>query len=383
MRHLLGSRQDSRLTAIAIASAAAALLALGCGGSSSPDGGAPQPPTGTPPGPTLSELAPGWNRIEPGGETICSRGTPFSYFVRRGMENRVVIDFRGGGACWSQTTCSIAGSLFQETVGDDAFATNEDTASGIYDHKNPANPFKDWHHVYIPYCTGDIHWGDNVMTYGEGPSAITINHKGAENARAALAWTFANIPAPEKVFVTGCSAGAYGSIMWSAHVKKQYAEAKVYQLADSGAGIVTQAFFQQSYPSWKPEGSYPLWIEGLDASALTELSALYTAIGGHYKDMALAEYATQYDEDQVFYFQAMGGGDASAWSSQMKASFAKIEAAIPNFRAFIAPGDVHCIIPRNDFYSVESAGTRLVDWITAMVNDKPVSSVTCDGCAAP
>jgi hypothetical protein len=357
------------------------LLSLaGCGGTTSPEGNAGTTP---PPGPQLNALAPGWNRIEPGGDTICSRGTPYAYFVRKGTVNRVVINFRGGGACWNETTCSIAGSLFQETVGSESFATNEENAPGIFDHKNPANPFKDWHHVYIPYCTGDIHWGDNVQTYGQGEAAVTVNHKGAVNARAALAWTYANIPEPEKVFVTGCSAGSYGSILWAAHVRKQYAKAKVYQFGDSGAGIVTQAFFQQSYPSWKPEGSYPTWIEGLDPAKLTELSTLYAAIGAYYDDMTLSQYATQFDHDQVFYFQAMGGGDANAWSEQMKASFAKIEAAVPSFHTFVAPGNVHCIIPYNEFYTVESNGTRLIDWITDMVSDKPITSVACDGCASP
>jgi hypothetical protein len=368
-------------------SASAALLGslvgLGCGGPSGQNGavsteGAPPGPT-----PTINALPSGWNRIEPGGDTLCSRGSPFSYFVRKGTVNRVVVDFRGGGACWNAGTCSASGSLFKETVGNDSFVTDEAHATGIYDHQNPDNPFKDWHHVYIPYCTGDIHWGNNTMTYGSGDAAVTIHHKGAVNARAALKWVYANIPAPEKVFVTGCSAGAYGSILWSAHIKKQYPNAKVYQLGDSGAGIITSSFFQESYPAWKSEGSYPLWIDGLDPAKMTELGALYSAIGGHYKDMTLSQYATQFDNDQVFYYKAMGGGDAASWSEKMMASFAKIEAATPNFRSFIAGGDVHCIIVRDAFYSVASSGVRLVDWVSAMVSDNPAPSVACEACKAP
>jgi hypothetical protein len=351
----------------------------GCGGSSSQGGSVGGPP----PEPGIDALPAGWNRIEPGGDTICSRGSPFSYFVRKGTVNRVVIDFRGGGACWNAGTCSVSGSLFQETVGDDFAGGDESMAPGIYDHANPENPFKDWHHVFIPYCTGDIHWGDNTMTYGSGDSAFTIRHKGAVNARAALAWVFANIPAPEKVFVTGCSAGAYGSILWSAHVRKQYPNAKVYQFGDSGAGIITSAFFQQSYPSWKPEASYPLWIEGLDPAKLGELAALYSAIGGYYPDMTLSQYATQFDSDQVFFFKAMGGGDAATWSAKMKESFAKIEASTSNFRSFVAEGSAHCIIVRDAFYTAQAGGVRLAHWISAMVDDKPGPSVACEGCKAP
>ena len=37
------------------------------------------------------DLAPGWTKIEPGGDTICSRGTPFVYFVHPGTVNRLVV----------------------------------------------------------------------------------------------------------------------------------------------------------------------------------------------------------------------------------------------------------------------------------------------------
>ena len=54
-----------------------------------------------------------------------------------------------------------------------AVAANQ--PSGFYDHDNAENPFKDWYHVIIPYCTGDIHWGDAVTTYNEGMSSeVTI-----------------------------------------------------------------------------------------------------------------------------------------------------------------------------------------------------------------
>ena len=27
---------------------------------------------------------------------------------------------------------------------------------GIYDHTRAENPFADWYHVVVPYCTGDL-----------------------------------------------------------------------------------------------------------------------------------------------------------------------------------------------------------------------------------
>jgi len=359
--------------------ACAALLVAGCGA----DNGGPVSPAGGTPG--ILDLPAGWTVMEPGGDTTCARDTPFSYYVRPGTVNRLVVEFRGGGACWDALTCSFAGSTFQETVGSDPWVTDEAQAKGIYDHQNPDNPFKDWHHVYIPYCTGDIHWGDNVMTYGSGQSATTIHHKGAVNVRAALDWVYENVPAPEKIFVTGCSAGAYGAILWSAHVREHYPKAEVHELADSGAGIVSDTFFQDSYPAWNAGQAYPTWIPGVSGEAVQKLPALYASIGNHYPDMKLAQYNTVYDEDQIFFFKAMGGGDAEEWSTAMRASVAEIASSTPSFRYYLAPGEEHCAIPYEKFYTAESNGVRLVDWIRERVEGKPVESVDCEGaaCAAP
>jgi hypothetical protein len=135
------------LTALLVLSA---LPLGGCGSDESTEGG---PRTGSGGDPGISKLAPGWNTIKPGGATICARDTEFQYFVRPGTVNRVLVEFRGGGACWNELTCSVAGSLFQETAEVPTFVQNESQALGISDHANASNPFKDWHHVYIPYCT--------------------------------------------------------------------------------------------------------------------------------------------------------------------------------------------------------------------------------------
>lgn len=353
------------------------LLAAGCVGEDAEDD---SPSRGMSAG--ILSLPAGWNAISPGGETTCSRGTPFRYFVRPGTVNRLIVEFRGGGACWDALTCSLAGAVFEEAVTDDPATINEQSLTGIYDHANPDNPFRDWHHVHIPYCTGDIHWGDNVVTYGEGGSAVTIQHKGAVNVRAVLGWIYENVPAPEKIFVTGCSAGAYGSIMWSAHLREHYGSVPVYQFADSGAGIITDTFFEDSFPSWRPQGAYPTWITGLDPAGLTRLPELYAAIGNHYPDMRLSQYNTAYDEDQIRFFRLMGGGGAEAWSEAMRASVASIEASTPNFTSYLAPGSEHCILWRPEFYTVASSGTRLVDWLDDLVNgENAPPSVACEGYA--
>jgi hypothetical protein len=192
----------------------------------------------------------GWNVVYPGGKTICSRGDKYMFAVHPGKLNKLVVDFEGGGACWTTASCGFATALFKERAEDSLKYIQQGYSEGIYDRKNAKNPFKDWYHVFVPYCTGDIHWGDSVKTYGSGANAFTINHKGAVNVRAVLKWIADNFGAPEQIFVTGCSAGSYGSLLWAHHLIKQYPQSKVYQFGDSGAGIVTNNFLKDSFPNW-------------------------------------------------------------------------------------------------------------------------------------
>jgi hypothetical protein len=334
--------------------------------------------------PTLpTTLSPGWNEIRPGGDSICARGGEYSFFVRPGTTNRVIIDFVGGGACWNQVTCSVAGSLFTDSV-DEVRSFMGLYVPGLYDHETPDNPFRDWYHVVIPYCTGDIHWGDNVKTYGSGASAVTIHHKGAVNTQAVLDWVYGQFSAPEQILVTGCSAGAYGAALWSAHVMDHYPNSRVLEVGDSGAGIITDTFFEQSFPSWNAEQAFPTWIPALDPTKVNvdklRFPDVYAGIGNAYPEQRLSQYNTAFDENQTFYFEAMGGSGAAEWSTKMYASVSEIQKRTPNFASFIAPGQQHCILLYENFYTVNDDGARMVDWLRAMKDGGPVQRVACTDC---
>ena len=125
--------------------------------------------------------AQGWETVVPGGETICSDGSPY-FFVHRGDPGKLLVEFEGGGACWSGATCEA--DLYNKTVtSDPEVARQTGQLQGIYDRTNPANPLKDYTHVYIPYCTGDLHWGNAVANYASvSGKPYVIQHKGAVNA---------------------------------------------------------------------------------------------------------------------------------------------------------------------------------------------------------
>ena len=327
---------------------------------------------------TTPELASGWTKIAPGGETICSRGTPFAYFVHPGTVNRLVVYFQGGAACWKDKTCSLEG-LFKETAGD---SDNPGLAAeGIFNLENPDNPFKDWSFVFIPYCTADVHWGNNVQTYTSGGANIVIHHKGFVNFSAVLDWIQDNLEQPEKIFVSGCSAGSYGSIMDAPHIHQVYPDVPLYQLGDAGAGVMTDDFFQNSFPNWGATQNIPDWIPAPDGSwdEVSSLADLYIAVANYYPNDHWSQYNTAHDQIQTLMYSAIGG-TADDWAKLMLASIQEIQESAPNFHAYIAPGAIHCITSDDIFYTREVNGVRFRDWVDAMVNDEAWDDVMCTDC---
>jgi len=324
------------------------------------------------------DLAPGWTKIEPGGETICSRGTPFVYFVHPGTVNRLVVYFQGGGACWDNTTCSL-GRIFKEAADDRDNPAQ--AAEGILDLENPDNPFKDWSFVFIPYCTADIHWGNNTKTYKSGGQDVVIHHKGFVNASAVLDWIQDSFEQPEKIFVSGCSAGSYGSIMGAAHIHKLYPDVPLYQLGDAGAGVNTGDFFKNSSSNWNIEDSRLDWIPAPDGSweEVSSLADLYIAVANYYPNDRWSQYNAAHDQIQALMYSAMGG-TADDWAELMLASIQEIQDSAPNFHSYTAPGAIHCITGDDIFYTREVNGVRFRDWVDAMVNDAAWDDVMCTDC---
>ena len=118
------------------------------------------------------------------------------FFARRGTVNKLLVYFQGGGACWDSVTCSIGACAPTADASDNPALLN----SGLADTSNPANPFRDWHAVFVTYCTCDVHWGDATFTHTDGGQSITIEHRGAVNAQVAEKYAREHFPVTDDSF---------------------------------------------------------------------------------------------------------------------------------------------------------------------------------------
>jgi len=329
----------------------------------------------------VAALADGWTQIFPGGETICSRGTEYSFYVHPGTVNRLAVGFDGGGACWDTASCSRRTPSFSEEV--DESDNPENMTDGLMDLQDSENPFRNWFIVFAPYCTGDVHWGNTVHTYPatDDYPEVTINHKGFVNGSAVLQWVYDHFDGPESIFTTGVSAGSYGSLMHSTYLMEHYPESIVTQLGDSGAGVITQEFLTTGLTNWDAVQNIPDYLTSVTEMPIDQLSLsdVYIGAANYYPDQVFSQFNTAYDWNQEFYYMAMGGSEED-WSALMDINIQEISANAPSFRYYTGWGEQHGILPYPEFYTHMVNGVRVRDWVADLLNDVDVDNVHCTDC---
>jgi len=380
-----------------------AMVVIGCGGDpggtpAAPDAGdsgatSEDPDAGDPSGDAadVQDAAPDrppvgqFTAVEPGGDSLCARGTPFRFFVHGGDPTRVVVDFQGGGGCWSVFTCTIGQQLAGQDIFTDSAGDLDDLESdldsgllgGIYDLDDPDNPFYGWTLVRVPHCSGDFYWGDATVDYADD---LTIHHRGYANAVTALTWIKAHYPDADRVVSTGRGTGSYAAAAQGLNLIELYPEANVAVLADSGVGIITESFFADAFPTWNAFATMPLHLEGLAGMDLEDITMtdFLVAAAKAYPQLRMAQYTTAHNQQQGFYYSLMGG-ETSEWHPLAIESLTHIRAQAENFRYYVAPGPIHCIHPYDITYTREVNGVAYMDWVRDVIGSGPLpNDVMCE-----
>jgi glyoxylase-like metal-dependent hydrolase (beta-lactamase superfamily II) len=330
--------------------------------------------------PGIASLSAGWHEFSPGGETRCSDGTPYKFYARPGAVEDLLIYMQGGGACWFRENCDPA----MEPTYKINLANDQPGAFGIFNFDNPDNPFADYSVVIAPYCTADTHLGASDTVYPpveDGQEPLTIYHRGRANMQAVLDWTFDNVPDPERVFVTGSSAGSIPSPFYAALVADHYPNAKVAQLGD-GAGGYRRAANNDARPDrqWGTF-NYINSEPGFETMSRETFNyeRLYIAAAKAHPEILFAEFDNAEDAVQKRFLALSGQTDVKLQQA-LEANHGDIQAEVINFRAYIAGGAGHTILGRPDFYTAAANGTAVRDWVAGLASFADVTDVTCQDC---
>src|SRR5688572_4599555 len=328
-------------------------------------------------------------------------GSPYAYFAKRGSVNKLLVYYQGGGACWEQLTCSIP-------VCDDSVGPGDNPngfASGFADLDNPDNPFRDWNVVFVSYCSCDIHFGDAAQDYANFDPAnpLHIEHRGYQNAQIVEKFAREHFVAPDEVFVTGSSAGAYGAWFHGPLLHDVYPAARFFVLADAGNGVVTQEFLDEFFPNWNFEANLPADIpeiqevldQGLGIPGYTDV------ITAEFPQTLWAHYTSAFDGgaggQTGFYNLMLNDNDVTAaltwwegscqWNDVMRQQAIEQSMSAENYRYYIGTGSRHTMWGSNKVYTDTTGGVPTIeDWLTAMLQSTPAepdpawTNVECTNC---
>ncbi len=343
----------------------------------------------------------GGPQIQPDG-SLAPASTDYYFFVQKGNPNKLLIGLDGGGACWDAATCigsPLTGNSTY-TVSLDETPQRLADSEGLFDARNPENPFQNYTKIFIPYCSADVHWGSKDTTYvlplGGGALPWTIHHRGTDNFVAVLDWLKKNgrkaygidFGRARDVTVTGASAGGYGANLAFAYVAEMTPRARLSLISDAAIGVQNESFYKTGIydpatgtANWGVERNLPPWVPGLDEGLLATqvaypsglVRSIFGALSAYKPDARLATLTSNLDGVQIGFYGLMVGdfppgiGTAIDWYTTMAIETA-LTAQLPNYRFFIDDGTFHTFIGSDQrVYEVGANGITLAAWIRAMV----------------
>jgi hypothetical protein len=316
----------------------------------------------------------GWERVVPGGDCQCSDGSKFSFWVRKANPKKVVFYLQGGGACFSAKTCAPGRDLYKTNIRSDDGPTGQ---AGMFDFADKRNPFADYSIVYVPYCTGDVHIGNTTTRYAPG---LTVRHKGYVNATAALDRLAATFPGATDVVVMGESAGSVAAPLYAGLVSDRLPKARITVLADGSGSYPDVPRLNNIIAAWGAGNALPDWAKSGSGSAEHwSFPGFFIQSARHDPKIVFARHDRAYDEVQELWYP-LARIPATDLLSLIDANETQIERAGVNLLSYTAPGSEHTVLSDEPFYTEQVNGQRFVDWVTRLLERKPVDDVHCRQC---
>jgi Pectinacetylesterase len=263
-----------------------------------------------------------WQLVELPG-TFCSDGSQYRFwYYDSPSSNNLLISFEGGGACWDYPSCSgqagVLGAAHPNGIPADYITSFEPQyVSPMVNGADPGIPLRPknpiatngWDVVYMPYCTGDVHVGNNVVTYtdptGQNPP-IVFRHVGFNNTVAALNFLHTRFPSINKLLITGFSAGGVASSAVYYEARRTLLPTKGYLLNDSGPIFPAPNASYNSYPlhtlikaQWNLQSLYdqlpasfnPSDFGSMNAMVATEFPSDRFAYSGYSSDYNFSRFS--------------------------------------------------------------------------------------------
>lgn len=307
----------------------------------------------------------------------CRDGSSTGFAINFSSTSKEVMVFlEGGGACFNQMSCSGNPSRYNEGNFNGAKAS----FGGMLDRTNDENPVKDWNYVYIPYCTGDVHAGNqqDSEVQGHGKQQFV----GYKNVGLYLERIVPSFPDAERVLLTGISAGGFGAAANYDQVQRGFGCTPVDLLDDAGPPMSKEYVPTCLQSQWRT-----LW--GLDKTMLADCGEDCQSADDFLLDYVKHLAKTHSERTQglisstadetIRMFFGFGANDCKAALPSMKSEIfaaglfdAREQlASYESFGTFVFEGQTHTMISSSRFYDLEVNEVLLSDWVRDLLAANP------------
>lgn len=306
----------------------------------------------------------------------CLNGSPTGIGVNLSPgSDGLVIFFMGGGACFNEETCRDA--FHRDGFEQSQFRVEAALVGSLGPlARQPANPMRDWNQVFIGYCTGDVHAGDNdrPVTIGDRSYVFT----GYRNVRLALARVVPALRDVRRVLVTGVSAGGFGAAWNYDQIATAFGPSVDVSLVDDSGPPLGDAYIAPCLQrTWRT-----LW--NLDATLPADCAACRNQADGGGITNLLEHLAHKYPtrrmglissagDDTIRGFFSWGrDGDCTRRTNYRSEDFfaglldVRRRAAGTRFHTFYPASDAHTWLLFPEWTSTRVGGVQLDRWVSAI-----------------
>jgi len=322
----------------------------------------------------------------PRSDTQCRDGSTTGIGVRLLPDaSAVMIYLQGGGACYDADSCAqnantpIAGENFSREDFFDWVTTLGD--QGIFNTTNPTNPVARWNHIYVPYCTGDLHGGTkgNANVPGVTAPQQFVGYRNVENILKVVAPYFQNA---EDIALVGASAGGVGVLINYPQVVEAFDGRSVAAFVDS-APVIPESAIKTSCFQRKLADTFELSLpERCPACADPKKGGLlniYNYLSRTYPHGRFAFASADADLAGVILYdkesRACGGSGVNIFNYRFSL-YTLRDAFIGHEWATFLPGGIQHTMTQSDilFLDRKYQGVSAAEWL-GRINYRPPSHV--------
>jgi hypothetical protein len=180
--------------------------------------------------------------------------------------------------------------------------------------------------------------------------------------------------------VIGESAGSIAAPLYAGLMSDRLPDAGITVLADASGSYPDLARVNEVFAAWGFGNAMPAWPEnaGLTAEQWTP-PRLYIQSGRHDPEIVFARHDHAYDEEQQSRLSLLGI-PAENLLALFDANESQIERAGVKLLTYVGPGEKHNVLSDGPFYTETANGEKLVDWVSRLIEGKPVDDVRCQKC---